>query len=110
MPTPQPKRAEGLTPEQLRVIADELAAISGIVLGAMAIAESNSDRQIAVYNYPSGIDGLKRLKTFSAALDNAVFLAKTGRPLAVGEHKPRYKATSDSTPTKKKIARKKRGN
>lgn len=109
MPTPQPKRAEGLTPEQLRVIADEISAIGGILMAAIAVAESNPQRLIAAYNYPSGLDGLKRLKTFATALDNAVFLAKTGRPLSVGEHKPRYKSASDAKPAKKKTARKRRG-
>lgn len=92
MPTPQPKRAEPVTIEQLRAFALEIAKINDAVESALSLLETRQEDSIAAYNYRSGVAGLQRLKAFSDALAKSVFRVRTGTPLQVGEHKPRYKA------------------
>jgi hypothetical protein len=88
----EPKRTQAIDSKIFLSVAESLLDMSETAKKAAATADSQPEKTLAVYNWPSAQTGLARLKSFIDDVKTAMMLANTGSPRAVGELKPRSTA------------------
>lgn len=88
----EPKKTEPIDSNKLLAVAASLMEMSETAKKAAAVADKQSEKILAVYNWPSAQTGLARLSSFIDDVRAAVRLAETGAPRAVGQLKPRSTA------------------
>lgn len=72
---------------------------------AIQTAQSHAADGIAAYYWASAETGLARIKTFMNSLEDARFAMQMGKPLTVGQLKPRSTAKKLTPPAKAKAAK-----
>lgn len=95
MANTQPRRADHVSIEQLEAIVAQLEQIVAQLRTAAVAVKQTHSTGIASYNFPSGIAGLSRLKSFSDAIGDSLLKMQLGTPLQVGEYTSRYRPRSN---------------
>lgn len=97
----EPKSALPITSTQLQMLADELHDLSVRLGKAADVAKTQENQILAMFNWPSVPKAMKSLRSFVAKADESRGLATYGRPIQVGELKPR--STAKKSPIDKAL-------
>ncbi len=87
-----PRRTEPVTSSQIRSIADELERFVVALRLAEETAKTQANNTLGIYYWSSAEVGLKRLASFIRSADESRRQAQIGKPMAIGEFKPRSTA------------------
>jgi hypothetical protein len=93
------KQTVPVTAAQLESLALDLLHFAERLRTAAKVAKTQPNETLAVYNWLSVPTGLRMLRSFVARADESRSAAELGRPLEVGQLKPR--STANKAPTAK---------
>jgi len=116
-PRSLPKATLPVTANQLDSLANDLADFVTKLRNAAKIARTQPNETLGIFNWPSVPKGLTLLRNFVAKADESRSDAELGRPLPIGQLKPRSTMLKKPPPVaeiktnldaKRKAAKKKR--
>jgi hypothetical protein len=101
----EPKVTVAVTHAQLAAIASELAMLAERLKAVANTAKSQPSGSLAMYNWVSVATGMKTLSAFVARAEESRLAAELGKPVKVGQLKPRSVAKKRNTmPSNKRNA------
>lgn len=89
MPPSEPKQTLPISATQLESLASELSQLAIRLQSAAQVARTQPGETLAIYNWPSVPNGLRMLRNFVAKADESRSAAQLGKPVPVGQLKPR---------------------
>ena len=95
--TPEPKKTEAVTAKQLSSLAADLREFAAKLELAAKVAMEQEGQVIALYNLRSAITSVTALQRFVARADEHRRAAQLGKPVPVGQPKPRSTAARKPT-------------
>jgi hypothetical protein len=87
--TPEPKKTEAVTAQQLSALAADLKEFAAKLELAAKVAMEQEGQVIALYNLRSAVTSVTALQRFVARADEHRRAAQLGKPVPVGQPKPR---------------------
>lgn len=103
----EPKTTMSVSAIQLEALAGELIGFAARLQQAANVAKTQPDESLGVYNWASVPTGLRMIRSFVAKADESRSAAELGRPVPIGQLKPRStakKSSLEKAKTAKKIA------
>lgn len=95
--TPEPKKTEAVTAQQIAGLAADLHEFARKLELVAKVAQEQDGQVIALYNLPSAITSVTALQRFVAKADEHRRAAQLGKPVPVGQPKPRSAAAREPT-------------
>jgi hypothetical protein len=93
----EPKKTEAVTATQLELVAGRLREFAEKLGAAAEVAKQQPEQSLAVYNWKSATRAIGLIRTFTQRVDESRDAAQLGKPVPIGQYKPRSTAKPKST-------------